>query len=490
MRVRVFILCSKLKPLRKLSSETMLEPNSLEDLDHLRAWSEELGNALPFLRELTELLPLLRKGMKKLPDEILVNIFTHAYYSFANRYINIPSPRSNVLIKTVSQVCRRFRFLAFSCHELWSVIHSSQPKKEVAAFVEHSDSVGLTILIYGKDHMRFGSDMSEKDLRDFMEVLAPCQDRWKEIRISSTPSRTISQLMREVQVHVVSLPRLERLHVHRYKWDSDFDDHCDVDAWRAPNMRLFQGSGVVPTNFQSCALSHISLTCQVNTIPEIFAGRPPPHLEYISIKILNVADRAVIALGASDEPICLPALETLEVSSTSPGTYTTFWVLILPKLAFPRLANLHVRVAGDKVIDLFARLGTHQFARLTSLRFACEDLAIVLGMLRALAKFPSLRHLAVDDCCYSSYKEGRDATGAEFTLAALPPLQTLTFSRCRFNNMHGVEALVERLSMVLDLAVFECLRFSCYDLDELRWERADVLCRLLGGKVAFVDCVD
>ncbi|THH11436.1 hypothetical protein EW145_g674 [Phellinidium pouzarii] len=470
----------------------MIEPKSYRaDLDDLRALSSQFGKAVPILAELIENRRCemeanwTRKGVKTLPDELLLPIFKQAYHSLGSRHINIPSVRSNLFAKRVSQVCRRFRCIAFSCPELWGTIHSSQPKAEVTAFVERSHTYPLTILIYGKDHTRFGSDMSKKDLREFMEALAPCQERWKEMRITSTPSRTISQLMREVQEHIVSLPQLERLHFHRYKWDTDFDDHCDIAAWHAPNLRLFQGSGVVPTNFQSSTVSQFSLTCQINTIPEMFTGPIPESITYLSLKMLNVSDREIVAMGPSDEPVRLPGLETLEVVSSSPGTYTTFWVFILPRLEFPCLTRLHVRVAGDRVVDLFGRLGTHQFANLRELRFVCEDLATVFSALRSLAKFPLLEHVIVDDCCYSSYKD------TELRFSNMPSLRTLKFARCRFNNMHGAEALAQCLIKVLDLTTFECLQFDCYDdFDELRYDRVEALRRYLKGKVRIVDCID
>ena len=426
-----------------------------------------------------------RQGLKKLPDELLLPIIKQAYYSLSSTPINVPSVRSNVLIKRVSQVCRRFRSIALSCPELWSTIHSSMTKYEVELWVERSQECLLTILIYGKDHTRFASDMSEEDLREFMEVLAPVQARWKEMRITSTPSRTISQLLCEVQQHIVALPSLQRLHLHRYKWDSDYDDLCDVTAWHAPNLRLFHGSGVVPINFHASSITNFSLTCQVNTIPEMFSGAtPPPGLRHLFLRILSVSDREVFAFGHSDEIIRLPGLETLEVISSSPGAYTTFWVLIAPKLQMPRLERLYVRIALDNVIDLFSRLGTHQFASLRDLRFVCEDLSIVLVALRTLSKFPLLQHVTIDDCCYSSHK------ATDFmSLAALPPLSTLTFSGCRFNNLHGIEVLAERLRMVLDFSTFECLRIEYYDMDELRRDRTDALRKCLDDKVEFIDCL-
>ncbi|KAL5522662.1 hypothetical protein ACEPAG_8680 [Sanghuangporus baumii] len=472
---------------------TVIEPNGFAaSIDDLKALTSEYGKAVPLLAELvatkhtSKMLsnyPHLRSGLKKLPDELLLPIFKQAYYSLSSLPINTPSVRSNLLIKRVSQVCRRFRFLTLSCPEFWTVIHSSMPKEEVALWVERSQNCLLTILIYGKDHTRFGSDMSEEDLRELMEVLAPAQDRWKEMRITSTPSRTISQLMREVQQHVVALPCLQRLHLHRYKWDTDFDVLSDVTAWKAPNLRLFHGDGVLPINFQFSAITNLSLTCQVNTIPEIFSTSPLPSLRHIFLRILNVSDRETIAFGHSNELICLPGLETLEVVSSSPGAYTTFWVLFVPRLVFPRLERLFVRVALDNVVDLISRLGTHQFASLRDLRFVCEDLSIALIALRSLSKFPLLRHVAIEDCCYSSYKH------ADCTFAALPPLSTLTFFGCRFNNMVGMEVLAERIRMMPDFATFDRLRIECYDIDELRWDRAAALSQILDGKVEFIDCL-
>lgn len=461
------------------------------DLDDLTSLNTQYGRSVPILAELietkrTELaaVHIGRKGFKSLPDELLLPIFKQAFHSLGSKYINIPSVRSNDFVKRASQVCRRFRRIALNCPELWSTIHSSQPKDEVATFVRRSQTLPLTILIYGKDHTRFGSDMSEEDLRAFMEALAPCQDRWAEMRITSTPSRTISQLMTEVQTHIVYLPRLTRLHLHRYKWDTEFDERCDIAAWHAPNLQLFQGAGVVPINFEGSALSHLSLTCQVNSIPEMFNFPVPHPLKYIYLKMLNVAEREVVAIGANDEPVRLPGLETLDVISISPGTYTTFWVFILPKLEFPRLQRLHVRVSGSRVVDLFARLGTHQFASLRELRFVCEDLSTVLTALCSLAKFPQLRDVQIDDCVYSSYK------GTELQLSSLPPLRSLRFPRCRFNNMQGAEELAAKLSQVLDMKTFECLRFECYDYDELHRDRALALHLQLPGKVQIVDCTD
>lgn len=461
------------------------------DLDDLTSLNSQYGRSVPILAELIETkrselaaAHLGRKGFKSLPDELLLPIFKQAFHSLGSRYINIPSVRSNEFVKRVSQVCRRFRRIALSCPEFWCTIHSPQTKVEVATFVQRSQTLPLTILIYGKDHTRFGSDMSEEDLRSFMEALAPCQDRWAEMRISSTPSRTISQLMSEVQTHIVYLPRLSRLHLHRYKWDTDFDERCDIAAWHAPNLQLFQGAGVVPINFEGSNLSHLSLTCQINSIPEMFNFPIPHPLKYFYLKMLNVAEREVVAIGSNDEPVRLPGLETLDVISISPGTYTTFWVFILPKLEFPRLQRLHVRVAGARIVDLFSRLGTHQFAGLRELRFVCEDFATMLSALCSLAKFPQLRDVQIDDCVYSSYK------GTEIMFSGLPPLRSIRFPRCRFNNLQGVEEFAARLAQVLDMKTFEMLRFECYDFEELNRERATTLYTQLPGRVQIVDCTD
>lgn len=515
-----------------------LSPNSEADLD-LNALTSEFGKAVPLLAELVATNQICRdpklynrRNIKMLPDEILLPIFKQAYASLASSPLYIPSERSNLLVKRVSHVCRRFRRLALSCPELWAVIHSSQPIGEVAMFAERSQDVPLSIMIYGKDHTRFGSDMSEEDLRQFMEILAPHQHRWRELRITSTPSRTIAQLMREVQQHVVSLPMLERIRVHRYKWDSDFDERCDMRLWHAPNLRLFHGSGVVPTHFHGQSISHFSLTCQVNTIPEIFASSnnseaavaggaggsysAPSTLRHLFLRVLSVSDRETIVLGHSDEPIRLPELESFEVVTSSPGTYTSFWVLCVPLLDFPRLQSLSVHVALENVVDLFGRLNTHQFGNLRELRFRCEDLGVVCQVLPSLSKFPMLERVIIDDCCYSSLKLAPPAnmssalsptTTTTFptsshcsptiqslptpsslaslaSLTTLPPLTTLTFAYCRFNQMHGIEALAARLRMALfDFGRFEKIRFECYDLEEVRWGRAEEVRCIMEGRV-------
>ncbi|EJC99349.1 uncharacterized protein FOMMEDRAFT_170636 [Fomitiporia mediterranea MF3/22] len=490
-----------------LEEVTVVEPNGITaSLDDLKALSSEFGRAVPLLAELVATNHSKktesnhpRRGLKRLPDDLLIVIFKQAYYSLAGFPINIPSVRSNLLIKRVSQVCKRFRSLALSCPEFWSVIYSSMPKGEAALWVERSRSkikgspdCGLTIIIHGKDHTRFASDMSVDDLREFMEALAPAKGRWRELRITSTPSRPISQLMSEVQQHIKDdsdeLDSLQQLHLHRYKWDSDVDVSCNIKKWCAPNLRLFHGTGVVPdvpTNFQAESITHLSLTCQVNAIPNMFLGNetPFPNLRHLFLRILNVSDREAIAYGHSDEPIRLPSLETLEVISSIPGAYTTFWVLIAPRLEVPHLERLYVRTALDNVVDLFSRLGSHQFASLRDLRFVCEDLGIVLMALRSLSKFPHLRHVTIDDCCYSSYKP------ADFAFASLPPLSTLTFSGCRFNNLHGIEVLAERLRLCLDFDMFERLRIEYYDEADLRWDRANILSQNLEGKVEFVDAL-
>ena len=218
----------------------------------------------------------LGAGMRRLPDEILLRIFEVGFDLERSRH---PGPSitqgiesSNVYIRTLSHVCKRFRNTALGCRAFWTTIFTFQSKSEVEAFLQRSGGAGLMIVMDSDDNrQKFGVEPAwgkyQKKRDEILKLLFSETKRWEAIAVAFPKSGALHLLQEVFKENAVTLPRLKYLEIFGSTISIHKEDAvCRLAYWQAPNLQFIRCARVklelAPKQFHLFQnISKIELVC-------------------------------------------------------------------------------------------------------------------------------------------------------------------------------------------------------------------------------------
>ncbi|KLO19840.1 hypothetical protein SCHPADRAFT_934971 [Schizopora paradoxa] len=159
--VHLISRCSELSPVRALLPHQVKGADGLSAVE--QATARKLGN-----------------GLKSLPDEVLLEIFTWV--------VALRQPSLAAL--EISHVCGRFRRLAIASRSLWSEIHpASHNYRMVALYAGRNRSLGLNVTLSNRQFCP-----NKVSHIKFLKTVVHAQRRWRSLTIE-VENRSVEELL-------------------------------------------------------------------------------------------------------------------------------------------------------------------------------------------------------------------------------------------------------------------------------------------------------
>ncbi|TDL20748.1 hypothetical protein BD410DRAFT_790395 [Rickenella mellea] len=179
-----------------LSLRQVLE-DSKRCMSMLSKITECLGRKIRRLEKRT--IPLvLEDGIRRLPDELLANIFTLGHLSTTSRDSDRSPIGGDYALRGVSHVSHRFREISLVTPILWSRLSVLYPDSKLQAFLSRSGQVDLEIDTYHP----FISNFKEK-----LKTLSTYSHRWSRLLIMDEETERFMQ-----KLGLTKFPRLRHLY--------------------------------------------------------------------------------------------------------------------------------------------------------------------------------------------------------------------------------------------------------------------------------------
>ncbi|TDL16638.1 hypothetical protein BD410DRAFT_844237 [Rickenella mellea] len=222
-----------LQPLRRLTRQKQL----IEKLD------AELNTRIQSLRK--KCLPLMMEdGIKRMPNEILVNIFHIGHHSTEDYSFLIP----------MTHVSQRFRSLALQASTLWTRIKASRCQKpdKILTFIDRSRQQGLDVTLIedcGTTHVGAAC---------VYDIIHASSLRWTSLHAASSSAGGIPKDL--------PLSRVRRL---SFVNDSDKKDVHNI-PWTFPGLQIFEGTNTIPKFFR---LTPLLTVCSLSFSKAFFPAK-------------------------------------------------------------------------------------------------------------------------------------------------------------------------------------------------------------------------
>ena len=311
--------------------KTLLElQKDLVDLDesisYMRVALQRLLSKRSALREYADAHKGLVSPLRRLPREILSEIFYHTLPAFPFKLFKDQSPL------VLEHVCKQWWDVSRSTPALWSHISLDLSKSNVSRHIQYaatclarSGECPLSISL-GSGH-RSHSVPSQHPVLAMLTSHSEC---WHTLHL-----KLPSELIRELSVVKGRLPMLRDLHI--FVLDSDWNDHIPpFDAFAsAPKLRHFNASSKMLRDIAingAIVISWKDLTSLV--LDERGCGDIWRILQYCT-RLVEIEATFSINAGTEDYTLRLPQLKLMHLRSLSlslPESSSSLSTLTLPAL--------------------------------------------------------------------------------------------------------------------------------------------------------------
>ncbi|TDL16658.1 hypothetical protein BD410DRAFT_831959 [Rickenella mellea] len=315
-----------LNPLRRLIRQKQL-------IDKLHA---KLDTKIQSLRQ--ECLPLLMEdGIRRIPNEILVNIFR----------IGHRSTRNYSFLISVTHVCRRFRSLALQESSLWTGIKVTPRYNtdKILAFIDRSRQQDLDVTF------TIGGYGLHAERADFPDAFQASSLRWTSFHTDSGSFQYIP----------VDLP-LSR--VRKLYFVNESSEYVNNIPWMLPGLQGFVGLNAIP---KFCCTTPLLTECML-----AFSKR---------------------FIQASEFMNCLAQLLSIEnlqlvFQNTTPLDHNS--MAAAPLTLMPAVQTLHVTMEVEDDVRLVkALLSRLVMANMSRLIIGCQDVKDAVTVLKPLySRYP------------------------------------------------------------------------------------------------------
>ncbi|TDL20746.1 hypothetical protein BD410DRAFT_354974 [Rickenella mellea] len=201
-----------------LSLRQLLE-DSKRCMSTLTKITESLGRKMRRLEKRT--MPLvLADGIRRLPDELLANIFTLGHLSTTKQDSDVSTIGGDYALRGVSHVSHRFRQVSLKTPILWSRLSVLYPDSKMQAFLSRSGQVDLEIDTYHPYISNF---------KNKLKTLGAFSHRWSRLLILDRGTERVMQ-----KLGLTKFPRLRHLyHEHRIAsttWQMPLLSHIECSS--------------------------------------------------------------------------------------------------------------------------------------------------------------------------------------------------------------------------------------------------------------------
>ncbi|TDL16637.1 hypothetical protein BD410DRAFT_615399 [Rickenella mellea] len=258
---------------------------------------------------------MMEDGIKRIPNEILVNIFHIGHRSTDNYSFLI----------SVTHVCRRFRTLALQESTLWTRINAgrSQTSDKILALIGRSRQQDLDVtFINGGCEILFG-------MRTFYDTFQASSLRWTSLHTGSDSFQYIP----------VDLP-LSRVRRLSFVKESTMEDVHNI-PWMLPGLQIFHGINILP---KFCYATPLLTICSLS-FSEWYLDASGfmtclSHLLCIEDLRLVFQDTTLSDDGfGADALLTMPAVQTFSVTFGDEGG-TRLVKALLSRLVMTNLSRL------------------------------------------------------------------------------------------------------------------------------------------------------
>lgn len=417
-----------------------------------------------------------------LPYDILYIVFALCWDKKYDRSLRKPH-----FPTIVSHVCQNWREHAINTPSFWAILHFQDSRLKLEKYqtwLERSKDAPLDIVLTGRQF----DQQSVKTIKEIMQLIVPCSDRWRSLRMLVVPDKIIRVLFnRLLDIPVPALMELEVTgDYHR-----SFKHVPSATKWR---FRPFLRGGA--PNLQSIVID--SLSCEY------------VDARFTSLRVLDVYDietgnemAAAVALKVHHILARLPHLQILRLRSTSyyysPQTdqvgTLTLGSYITPPLLHHALKELSIQASPhikNVVISSLILPEVQYFMGRT--RPARDQWELTLGLctlpvLKANSPFPNLISLLLGGSDVQITSRTQDPRNSaclsclQGALDSMKMLESLTFDIVDWEDGQYLHCLSKVCPRLRWLAFCYCEGYTLVDLRSIIEERktlsgADRLLRL------------
>ncbi|KAJ7472636.1 hypothetical protein FB451DRAFT_1089514, partial [Mycena latifolia] len=204
-----------------------------DEIDHLQSLINELAGKRAHLTEFIDAHLALVSPARRLPEDVVAEIFTAA----------LPSDRNAVMSGAESplllcHICRAWRRLALSTPRLWATLHIVAPgtpselleiDERINTWLSQSGSLPLSISIVRCQTTAFGFDISK-----LLETLIRFSNRWNHLHLSLTSHSSFKPF---ATLAPEDVPMLRSLVLDAFSiWDSPPTIGSDIMSFLSTNL--------------------------------------------------------------------------------------------------------------------------------------------------------------------------------------------------------------------------------------------------------------
>ncbi|KAH9487421.1 hypothetical protein JR316_0001496 [Psilocybe cubensis] len=389
-----------------------------DDIRRLQALVDEIRQQKASLDETIHEHYLLLTPFRRLPDDILTEIFCWTLPDMHNALMSSSEPPL-----LLGRVCSRWRSLAYHTPRLWSTLHVPLPVppshngltywmpseafqqlsvdfegkfrrhcQAVVDWLNRSGSRPLSLSINPRDSV---SHTHQQYFRPYLEILLAFSDRWHKLEIS-IPSTECSSLIASIPAS--SVPKLRYLHLKFSRRSAHENVWARSGILKTPTLRVLYLSGfpfrLSGLEMNWSQVTHLILSDNSNAIARqkrvsleeayrIFSLCK--NLQHVTLDIIDTPD----AVSPTD-PLDLPYLESLAIIDGAHCIATLIECFNVPSL---RIISYHTNfwpstARRSPLILLLLRTNNRVEVLTTDLQFF-----MVSDIIECMELVPSLRCL-------------------------------------------------------------------------------------------------